>query len=121
MPGGCVAGEIYLDTIPVPRDGVRARPAYSPPSLQPISRDFAFIVPEDLTAEKLVRAIASADKDLIRAVRLFDRYQPAGGALSLAIEVTLQPAEKTLTDQEIGAISNRIVAAAAKVGARLRS
>jgi phenylalanyl-tRNA synthetase beta chain len=52
---------------------------------------------------------------------VFDRYQPVGGELSLAIEVTLQPIEKSFTDDEIGDIAKRIVGSAEKLGARLRS
>jgi phenylalanyl-tRNA synthetase beta chain len=121
VPGGCVAAEIYLDAIPSSRDGGHARSAYSPPALQAINRDFAFVVPADVSADKLVRAIAGADKQLIRSVRVFDRYQPKDGDLSLAIEVSLQPGEKSFTDDEIGAISKRIVEAAGKLGASLRT
>jgi phenylalanyl-tRNA synthetase beta chain len=121
VPEGTQAAEIYLDAIPAPRGNGRARPAFTPPSLQPVSRDFAFLVPSDLTAEALVRAVRGADKALITGARLFDRYQPEGGELSLAVEVTLQPVERTLTEAEIQAVSDRIVAAAAKLGARLRS
>jgi phenylalanyl-tRNA synthetase beta chain len=118
--GGCVAGEIYLDAIPETRVTGRARSAYRPPALQAISRDFAFVVPEDLAADKLVRAIAGADKQAISGVRVFDRYHPTGGELSLALEVTLQPQDKSFTDEQIAEISRRIVAAAEKLGARLR-
>jgi phenylalanyl-tRNA synthetase beta chain len=121
VPGGCVAAEIYLDAIPASRDGSRARAAYHPPGLQPINRDFAFVVPADLPAEKLVRAVGGADKQAVRVVRVFDRYRPEAGELSLALEVTLQPADKSFTDEEIGEISRRIVAAAEKLGARLRN
>ena len=120
-PGGTVTGEIYLDAIPPSRGSARARQAFEPPPLQAIRRDFAFVVPEGLTAEKLVRAIASADKQAISAVRIFDRYQPEGGDLSLAIEVTLQPGDKSFTDEQIGAVSKRIVDTAEKLGARLRT
>jgi len=119
-PAGAVAAEIYLDAIPAPRSSSRARPAFSPPALQPVSRDFAFIVPADLAAENLLRAIRGADKAAITAVRLFDRFETAEG-LSLAVEVTLQPADKSFTDEQIGGVSSRIVAAAEKLGARLRS
>ena len=119
-PAGAVAAEIYLDAIPEPRSSSRARPAYAPPALQAVSRDFAFIVPGDLAAETLLRAIRGADKAAIAAVRLFDRFETAEG-LSLAFEVTLQPADKSFTDEQIVEISNRIVAAAGKLGARLRS
>ncbi|WP_028968692.1 phenylalanine--tRNA ligase subunit beta [Sphingomonas sp. URHD0057] len=119
-PAGAVAGEIYLDAIPAPRSTDRARPAYAPPALQSTTRDFAFIVPPDLAADSLVRAIRGTDKAAITDVRLFDRFDGADG-LSLAIEVTLQPIDKSFTDEQIGQISGRIIAAAEKLGARLRS
>jgi phenylalanyl-tRNA synthetase beta chain len=119
-PAGAVAAELYLDAIPAPRSSGHARPAYAPPALQPVTRDFAFIVPADTTADSLLRAIRGADKNAITGVRLFDRFEAPEG-LSLAFEVTLQPAEKSFTDEQIGEISRRIVAAAEKLGARLRS
>jgi phenylalanyl-tRNA synthetase beta chain len=118
-PPGSVAAEIYFDAIPAPRSSSRARPAYAPPALQAVTRDFAFIVPADLTADTLLRAIRSADKAAITDARLFDRFESPDG-LSLAFEVTVQPAEKSFTDEQIGEISRRIVAAAEKLGARLR-
>ena len=118
-PAGTIAAEIYLDAIPAPRSSGRTRPAFTPPALQPVMRDYAFIVPPGTTADALVRAVRGADKAAIRAVRLFDRFETSDG-LSLAVEVMLQPAEKSFTDAEIGAISDRIVAAAAKLGAKLR-
>jgi len=118
-PAGTVAAEIYLDTIPPPRASGRARPQYAPPALQGVSRDFAFLVPPDLAADTLGRAIRGADKAAISGVRLFDRFESPEG-LSLAFEVTLQPAEKSFTEEELAAISKRIVAAAEKLGARLR-
>jgi phenylalanyl-tRNA synthetase beta chain len=120
-PGGAVAAEIYLDAIPAQRSNEHARPAYRPPALQAITRDFAFVVADDLPADNLVRAIRGADKASIVDVRVFDRYQPKGGELSLALEVTLQPQDKSFTDEQIGEISGKIVAAAQKLGARLRS
>jgi phenylalanyl-tRNA synthetase beta chain len=119
-PAGAVAAEIYLDAIPQGRSSGRARSAFTPPALQAITRDFAFIVPADVTADALVRAIRGADKAAITGARLFDRFEAHDG-LSLAFEVTLQPAEKSFTDEQIGEISKRIVAAAEKLGARLRS
>ena len=119
-PAGAVAAEIYLDAIPGPRASGHARSRYSPPALQDVTRDFAFIVPADLPADNLLRAIRGADKAAITSVRLFDRFQSPDG-LSLAFEVTLQPVEKSFTDEQIGEVSERIVAAAAKLGARLRS
>lgn len=119
-PAGAIAAEIYLDAIPTPRSSGRARPAYAPPTLQAITRDFAFMVPVDLSADNLARAIRGADKTMITGVRLFDRFETSDG-LSLAFEVTLQPVEKSFTDEQIAEISQRIVAAGEKLGARLRS
>jgi phenylalanyl-tRNA synthetase beta chain len=119
-PSGAVAAEIYLDAIPAPRGSGRARQAYAPPALQPVTRDFAFIVPAEVTADALLRAIRGADKAAIAAARPFDCFETPEG-LSLAFEVTLQPAEKSFTDEQIGEISRRIVAAAEKLGVRLRS
>jgi phenylalanyl-tRNA synthetase beta chain len=119
-PAGAVAAEIYLDAIPTTRSNGRARSAYTPRALQPVSRDFAFIVPADAPADSLLRAIRGADKTAITGARLFDRFEAADG-LSLAFEVTLQPVEKSFTDEEIAEISKRIVAAAEKLGARLRT
>lgn len=119
-PANIVAAEIYFDAIPASRSAGRARSAYAPPALQSVTRDFAFIVPADFAAENLVRAMRGADKNAITSVRLFDRFETAEG-LSLAFEVILQPTEKSFTDERIGEISDRIVAAAEKLGARLRS
>src|SRR3954452_11010671 len=93
-PAGAVAAEIYLDAIPAPRTSGRARSAYSPPALQAISRDFAFIVPADLSADNLLRAIRGSDKTAIAGVRLLDRFEAADG-LSLAVEVSMQPTDKS--------------------------
>jgi phenylalanyl-tRNA synthetase beta chain len=119
-PAGMIAGEIYLDAIPAQRSVGRARPAFAPPALQAVSRDFAFIVPETVTADTLLRAIRGADKAAITGVRLFDRFEAPDG-LSLAFEVTLQPLDKSFTEEQIADISKRIVAAAQKLGARLRT
>jgi phenylalanyl-tRNA synthetase beta chain len=119
-PAGAVAAEIYLDAIPAPRGSGHARQAYAPPALQPVTRDFAFIVPAEVTADVLLRAIRGADKIVITGARLFDRFETPEG-LSLAFEVTLQPTEKSFTDEQIGEVSKRIVAAAEKLGARLRA
>jgi phenylalanyl-tRNA synthetase beta chain len=120
VPAGAVAAEIYLDAVPEPRASGRARAAYAPPSQQAITRDFAFVMPAELSAEALLRAIRGADKAAITVARLFDRFESKEG-LSLAVEVTLQPADKSFTDDEIGEISREIVAAAEKLGAKLRS
>ena len=119
-PERAVAAEIYLDAIPAPRSSGHARSAYTPPALQSVLRDFAFIIPTDVPADNLIRAIRGADKQAIVAARLFDRFETSDG-LSLAVEVTLQPSEKSFTDAELADISRRIVSAAEKLGARLRT
>jgi phenylalanyl-tRNA synthetase beta chain len=90
----------------------------------PLSRDFAFLVEAKTAAGDLVRAVQGADKALITGARVFDVYAGAGvpeGFKSLAVEVTVQPRETTLTDAEIEALSAKIIAAAGKaVGAKLR-
>ena len=119
LPAGTVAAELYLDAIPAPRSVERARAAFAPPALQPVRRDFAFLVPEGVSADALVRAIRGADKASIVEARLFDRYAGEAG-LSLAVEVTLQPGDKSFTEAEITEISAKVVAAAQKLGATLR-
>jgi phenylalanyl-tRNA synthetase beta chain len=120
LPRAAFAAEIYLDGIPQARQAARTRPAYSPAPLQAVTRDFAFIVPPSLSAGNLMRAIRGADRSTITDVHLFDRFETADG-LSLALEVTLQPVEKSFTDEEIAQVSRRIIAAAEKLGAHLRS
>lgn len=123
LDGTVIAAEIFLDAIPAKKGAGFMRPAYSPPALQAVTRDFAFLVPEQLASGDLVRAVKGCDKDNIVAVRLFDRFAGQGvpeGQVSLAIEVTLQPDEKSYTDEDLKAISDRVVAAAAKQGASLR-
>ena len=88
-----------------------------------MTRDFAFVVPAELAAEDLLKAVRGSDKANIVAARVFDVF--TGGSLpegkkSLAIEVTLQPQQKSYKDAELKAISDAVVAAAAKLGAELR-
>ena len=99
------------------------RTAYAPPTLQAVSRDFAFILKRDAPADALLRAVRGADKDAIVDAVLFDVFTGTGLAddeKSLAVAVTLQPAEKSFTDAELKAISDKIVVAAGKAGAKLR-
>jgi phenylalanyl-tRNA synthetase beta chain len=121
VKGPVAAVELYLDALP-PRS--RKPGAYAPSPLLPLSRDFAFVVDENLPADSLLRAVAGADKVLIAGVSLFDRYSGPGvapGKLSLAVAVALQPTAATLTEAEIEAVSAKVVAAAAKLGATLRN
>ena len=100
-----------------------ARSAFTPPALQAVRRDFAFLAPEALAAGDLVRAVKGADKAVIVDARLFDRFAGQGvpeGQVSLAVEVVLQPAEKSFAEAELKAVADKVVVAAAKVGAVLR-
>ena len=116
--------ELFLDAIPGKRGAATfARPHYAPPALQAVTRDFAFLVPTELPAGDLVRVIRGADKANIVAARLFDDFRGAGvpeGQKSLAIEVTLQPGDKSYAEADLKAIADKVTAAAAKLGAVLR-
>ena len=123
LDGPVAAAELYLDAIPVKRAGGFARAPYAPPPLQAVRRDFAFLAPDSLAADALVRAVRGADKAAIIGARVFDVFTGAGvepGQRSLAVEVTLQPGEKSFTEAELKAVADRIVASAAKLGAVLR-
>ena len=129
VAGPLVAFEVFLDALPRPK----ARPSRTRPRLdisefQTLARDFAFLVDAGVPAAALVRAARGADKDLIAAVDVFDVYESGGeaavpeGKKSIAITVSLAPAEHTLTDAEIQAVSAKIVAAVGKAtGGALRS
>ncbi|AQR60662.1 phenylalanine--tRNA ligase subunit beta [Brevundimonas sp. LM2] len=123
--GPMLAFEIVLDAVPEPKSkGTKARGNADLPNLMPLTRDFAFVVADDRAAGDLVRAVQGADKALIAEVRVFDVYRGPGvdeGFKSVALEVVIQPREATLTEAEIEALSARVVAAAEKLGARLRS
>jgi phenylalanyl-tRNA synthetase beta chain len=116
--GPLVAFEIILDRIPEAKaKATRAKPLIELSPFQPLSRDFAFIVARDVKAGELVKAAQGVDKALIAGVNVFDVYEGKGiedGKKSVAIEVTLQPREKTLTDEEIDAVSAKIVAEVSK-------
>ena len=122
LEGPLVAAELFFDSIPQKRAG-RMREAYAPPALQAVKRDFAFLVAADVPADALLRAVRGADRQSIAGVSLFDVFTGQGvpeGQKSLAVQVVLQPGEKSFTEEELKAISGRIVAAAARAGARLR-
>ena len=123
LDGAVMAAEIYLDAVPAKKSSGFMRAAFTPPVLQAVTRDFAFLVPSDLSGGDLVRAVKGSDKENIVAVRLFDQFTGQGvpeGQKSLAIEVTLQPADKSYSEDDFKAISERVIAAAAKLGGTLR-
>jgi phenylalanyl-tRNA synthetase beta chain len=129
--GPIAAFEVFLDALPAPKaKASKARPVLRLSAFQPVERDFAFVLDAGIEAAKVIAAVKAAGKDLvagaaIAAVSVFDVYQGTGvpeGKKSLAISVKLQPTERTLTDAEIDAVGQRIVAAVAKAtGATLRS
>jgi len=124
LDGPVAMVELFLEAIPGKRGAtIFARSAYAPPALQAVTRDFAFLVPTDRPAGDLLRAVRGADKANIVTARLFDDFRGAGvpeGHRSLAVEVTLQPAEKSYAEADLKAIADKVTAAAAKVGAQLR-
>jgi phenylalanyl-tRNA synthetase beta chain len=124
--GPLVAFEVILDRIPEPRaKPTRAKPALELSPFQPVERDFAFVVDRAVKAADLVRAAQGADRKLITQVTVFDVYEGDGiaaGKKSIAIAVTMQPRDKTMTDQEIDAVAAKIVAEVGKrTGGTLRA
>jgi phenylalanyl-tRNA synthetase beta chain len=124
--GPLVAFEAILEKIPEPKaKATRARPALELSPFQPVTRDFAFVVERTVKAADLVRAAQGVDRALITGVTVFDVYEGKGidpGKKSLAIAVTIQPREKTLTEAEIDALAAKIVAEVSKrTGGVLRS
>jgi phenylalanyl-tRNA synthetase beta chain len=122
--GPMAAFELYLDNLPPAKRKGTAKPALEASDLQAVRRDFAFLVDAGVDAGTVVRAAASADRSLITDVNVFDVFTGQGvpdGKKSLAIEVTLQPRDKTLTDAEIDAVAEKVVAAVTKAtGGELR-
>ncbi len=126
LDGPVAMVELLLDAIPARRGAPGfARPAYAPPALQAVTRDFAFLVDAGVAAGDLVRAVKNADKVNIVAARLFDEYRgttaKAAGVKFLSVEVMLQPVEKSYAKAELKAIADKVTAAAAKIGAQLRT
>ncbi len=122
---GPVSGfELLLDAIPLPKKKP-GRALLRPSPYQAVERDFAFVVDETVAAESVVRAAQSADRSLITDVTVFDLYAGKGiaaGKKSLAVSVRLEPSDRTLTDDEIEAVTKRIVANVEKAtGGTLRS
>jgi phenylalanyl-tRNA synthetase beta chain len=125
IKGPLVAIEILLDAIPAPKaKPTKMRPKLDLSAFQPVTRDFAFIVDGKVKADDLLKVARGIDRALVSDVTLFDVYEGKGvepGKKSLAIAVTLQPKDRTLTDAEIDALAQKLVAEAAKkTGAVLR-
>ena len=122
--GPVVGCEVFLEAIPAARSTGTAKPLLKLDALQAVSRDFAFVVDRGVQASKLIKAIKDADKNLIKEVSLFDVYEGdkiAADKKSVALSVSLQPVDKSLTEAEIDAVSEKIAAAVGKAaGAVLR-
>lgn len=123
--GPLAACEVILEKIPEPKaKATRAKPALELSPFQPVERDFAFVVDRGVNASDIVRAAQSIDKKLIINVTVFDVYEGKGidpGKKSIAIAVTIQPREKTMTDAEIDALGQKIIAEVRrKTGGMLR-
>jgi phenylalanyl-tRNA synthetase beta chain len=120
-----VAFELRLDDIPAPKSkATKAKPKLELSEFMPVERDFAFLVDRDVNAAEIVNAAHAANRVLVADVAVFDVYEGKGipaGKKSVAVAVTLQPRDHTLTEAEIGAVAARIVAeVGAKTGAILR-
>jgi phenylalanyl-tRNA synthetase beta chain len=118
VKGPIVGFELFVEALPLPKvRATRAKPLLKTSPFQPIERDFAFVVDREVSADSVARAAKMADRTLIAEVSVFDLYEGANvgeGKKSLALQVTLQPAERTLTDADIDALAGRVVAAVAK-------
>jgi phenylalanyl-tRNA synthetase beta chain len=125
LKGPAAAFEIFLDAIPEPKPKGKARAAFAPSPYPAVERDFAFVVDARIAAEDVLKAARNVDRQLIERADLFDVYEGKGvaeGKKSLAIAVRLQPKDKTLTDAEIDAVAQKVVAAVAKAtGGTLRA
>ncbi|MDX2307913.1 MAG: phenylalanine--tRNA ligase subunit beta [Hyphomicrobium sp.] len=114
VEGAVVAFEIVLDSLPPEKRKSRARPPFGASDLLPVKRDFAFVLDKGVAAGDVVKAVAGADKALVAAVNVFDRFEggtlAAEGKVSLAVEVTLQPTSETLTDKDIESVCQKIIA-----------
>jgi phenylalanyl-tRNA synthetase beta chain len=125
VKGRVVAFELFVENIPMPKKKGTARPALNASSFQSVERDFAFLLDDDVKAEAIIKAARSADRALITDVTIFDLYAGKGiedGKKSLAFSITLQPTKATLTDEEIEAVSKKVVEAVQKAtGGSLRA
>jgi phenylalanyl-tRNA synthetase beta chain len=124
LKGPAAGFEIFLDAIPDAKAKGKVRPLFQPSPYQAIDRDFAFVVDAGLAAGEIVKAVKLADRNLIDTVTIFDIYEGKGvpeGKKSIAVAVRIQPKDATLTDTEIEALAQKIVAGALKLGATLRS
>ncbi len=126
VKGPMVGFEVLLDNLPKPKSKKSAaKPPLKLSPFQPLERDFAFVLDSKITAESVVRAVKGSEKNLITDVRVFDLFEGKSldqGQKSMAVNVVLQPTDKTLTDADIEAVAEKVVAAVGKAtGGKLRA
>ena len=126
VSGALCGFEIFVDAMPEPKKkATRTKPALDLSPFQAVKRDFAFVVDKTVEAGAIVRAASGADRKLISAVNVFDVFEGASvgeGKKSIAIEVVIQPVDKTLTDEDFEALTGKIVGNVVKTtGATLRA
>lgn len=117
LPAGVVGFELWLDAIPLPRQKGPAKPLLKLSALQPVTRDFAFIVDDSISAQALVDAVRRAVRDVVTDISVFDIYQGKGieeGKKSVALAVTLQPKDATFSEADLSSLSEQIAATVAK-------
>lgn len=109
VKGPVVAFEIFVDQLPLPKRKVTAKPVLTLSPFQAVDRDFAFVVAHDVPAESLMKAAKKAEPALITECVIFDVFDLPEGKKSLGLRVRLQPKDHTLTEEEIQAISDKII------------
>ncbi len=120
-----IAGfEVFIENIPAPRKKGAAKSLLQLSAFQPLTRDFAFVVKDEVSADEIIRAAKSADKKLISSAEVFDVYKGKGideGHKSLALSITIQPTDSTLSEEQLEVIMNNVIDAVAnKCGGVLR-
>ncbi len=118
--------EIFLDNVPESRKKIReTKPQFIVSDYQKVVRDFAFVIDEKYSSGEIINLVKEVDKELIKNVKIFDVYQGdniESGKKSIAFNVTLEPKDKTLSDNEIEKVSKKIISTVEKsTGAKLRS
>ncbi|MDP2699061.1 phenylalanine--tRNA ligase subunit beta [Thalassospira sp.] len=112
--GRVVAFELFVENVPAPKKKGTNRPPLNASSFQAVERDFAFLLDDGISADQVIKAVRAVDRNLIVDVTVFDLYAGKGiaeGKKSLAFSITLQPTRQTLTDEEIEAVSKKVIAA----------
>jgi len=119
VSGALCGFEVYVDAMPEPkRKATRTKPALELSQFQAVKRDFAFVVDKTVEAGAIIKAASGADRKLVSGVNVFDIFEGASvgeGKKSVAIEVQIQPVERTLTDEDFEALTQKIVASVTKV------